>query len=483
MTQRDMEQLLEVNVALTAERDREKFLTMVLDAAMAAARCDGGTLYLLEGDALRFARMTTLSLGIRQGGHGDPIALPPVPMEPRYVCAWAALRGETVSIPDVRESGKYDFSGTEQYDRITGYRTESMLVVPMTGDKGGTIGVLQLINAMDGERTVPFPAEIVQPISALASQAAACIQNMRYAGQVTALLDSLVDALTAAIDDRTPYNANHSRNMARCAERFLAWAGRNDPAWRRTEDEVRAFVLSVRLHDVGKLVTPLSVMNKEDRLGDRLPRMVERFRRMDLLDRIAALEGRITEEQRRKQTLERGEAMERIRRMNSAEFLSPEDAQWAEELAGRTFRDESGEEEPVLTWDEADCLRIRRGTLTPGERRIMEAHVKETRRILSHVHFPREYRDVPSWASAHHEFLDGTGYPDGLSAEQIPPEVRLMTILDIFDSLVASDRPYRKPRTAEEALGVLKGMGEQGKLDAALVKLFEESRAWEGIYA
>jgi hypothetical protein len=207
-----------------------------------------------------------------------------------------------------------------------------MLVVPMTGDKGGTIGVLQLINAMDGERTVPFPAEIVQPISALASQAAACIQNMRYAGQVTALLDSLVDALTAAIDDRTPYNANHSRNMARCAERFLAWAGRNDPAWRRTEDEVRAFVLSVRLHDVGKLVTPLSVMNKEDRLGDRLPRMEERFRRMDLLDRIAALEGRITEEQRRKQTLERGEAMERIRRMNSAEFLSPEDAQWAEEL-------------------------------------------------------------------------------------------------------------------------------------------------------
>ena len=267
MTQRDMEQLLEVNVALTAERDREKFLTMVLDAAMAAARCDGGTLYLLEGDALRFARMTTLSLGIRQGGHGDPIALPPVPMEPRYVCAWAALRGETVSIPDVRESGKYDFSGTEQYDRITGYRTESMLVVPMTGDKGGTIGVLQLINAMDGGRTVPFPAEIVQPISALASQAAACIQNMRYAGQVTALLDSLVDALTAAIDDRTPYNANHSRNMARCAERFLAWAGRNDPAWRRTEDEVRAFVLSVRLHDVGKLVTPLSVMNKEERLG------------------------------------------------------------------------------------------------------------------------------------------------------------------------------------------------------------------------
>ncbi len=482
MTQQDLEQLLAVNVALTAERDKEKFLSMVLDAAIAAARCDGGTLYLLENGALRFARMTTLSLGIRRGGHDGPIALPPVPMEPQYVCAWAAIHRKPVSIPDVRKAEAYDFSGTEKYDRMTGYRTESMLVIPMTGDKGEMIGVLQLINALDGERVVPFSAEIGQPVSALASQAAACIQNMRYAEQVNALLDSLVNAMTAAIDDRASYNARHSGNMALCAECFLDRAGAKDPAWNWTADHRRAFLLSVRLHDVGKLVTPLDVMNKRDRLGEKLARIEERFRRMGLLDRIALLEGRITEEQCRNQAETRRETLDRIRRMNTAEVLSPEEVQWAEALACRTVPDENGAGEALLTQEEAECLRIRRGTLTPGERQIMENHVKETSRILDQVCFPPEYRQIPFWAASHHEYLDGSGYPDHLTAEQIPAEVRLMTILDIFDSLVASDRPYKKPMAPAGALGILKQMEAQGKLDGGLLELFEESRAWEAVY-
>ena len=482
MTQHDIEQLLAVNVALTAERDKEKFLSMVLDAAMAAARCDGGTLYLLENGVLRFARMTTLSIGVRQGGHDDPIALPPVPMDPRYVCAWAVINRKPVNIPDVRKTDTYDFSGTEKYDRMTGYRTESMLVIPMTGDKGGTIGVLQLINALDGGRTVPFSGAIERPVSALASLAAACIQNMRYAEQVNALLDSLVDAMTAAIDARTSYNANHSRNMALCAGHFLDRAGSEDPAWNWTADHRRAFLLSVRLHDAGKLVTPLSVMDKKTRLEEKMSRIEERFRRMDLLDRISFLEGRITEEQRRERAGTRGAALDRIRRMNSPGVLSADDIQWVEDLARQTFRDENGAEEAVLTREEAECLRIQRGTLTAGERRIMEGHVKETSRILDRVSFPQEYREIPFWAAAHHEFLDGTGYPDHLTAERIPAEVRLMTILDIFDSLVASDRPYKKPLTPEGALGILKQMAEQGKLDGGLLKLFEETRAWEAVY-
>lgn len=305
---------------------------------------------------------------------------------------------------------------------------------------------------------------------------------MRYAEQINILLDSLVDAMTAAIDDRTSYNANHSRNMARCAECFLDRAGANDPAWNWTADHRRAFLLAIRLHDVGKLVTPLSVMDKESRLGEKLERIEERFRRMDLLDRIAFLEGRITEEEYREQTGARRGTMDRIRRINSAVFLSADDVLWAEELARQTFQNEDGADEAVLTQEEAECLRIRRGTLTGAERQVMEDHVKETSRILSQVHFPREYREIPFWAAAHHECLDGTGYPDHLTAKDIPEEVRLMTILDIFDSLVASDRPYKKPMTAKEALGILKRMEEQGKLDAGLLKLFEESRAWEEVY-
>ena len=160
----------------------------------------------------------------------------------------------------------------------------------------------------------------------------------------------------------------------------------------------------------------------------------------------------------------------------------PGDIRWTEDLAQQTFTDERGTAEPLLTPEEAACLRIQRGTLTDPERQMMEAHASETGRILDQVRFPPEYRNVPFWAAAHHEYPDGSGYPEHLAGRQIPTEVRLMTILDIFDSLVAADRPYKKARTAEEAFGILKGMEAQGKLDAALLEKFERSGAWKEIY-
>ena len=482
MTNHDMEQLLEVCVALTSEKDNEKFLTLVLDAAMSVAHCDGGTLYLLEDGSLKFSRMMTKSLGIRQGGHDDPITLPPVPMEPQYVCAWAAICQQIVNIPDVRNSRTYDFSGTLRYDRMTGYCTQSMLVVPMTGKKGNMIGVMQLINAMEQGKVIAFSEDMVQLISALVSQAAACIVNMRYACQVNDLLDSLVDALTTAIDDRTPYNANHTRNMAKCAERFLAWAEKHEPDWEWTADHVRAFLLSVKLHDVGKLVTPRSVMNKETRLGEKMLRIEERFRRFVLLDRIAFLEGRITEECYRERMKSRKDILSAIRRMNTSPVLTEEDLQWTADLTARFIQDEDGSKEPMLTQEETESLQIRRGTLTDSERQMMETHVTETAHILEHVHFPAEYGAAPFWAANHHEYLDGSGYPNHLTAKEIPIEVRLMTILDIFDSLVASDRPYKKAMTPEKAFEILKSMGEQGKLDNGLIHLFGKSEAWKGVY-
>ena len=192
-------QLLRICLALTSERDREKFLCMVLDAAMKVAHCDAGTLYLLENDALTFVRMVTISQNMRRGCGGDPITLPPVPMKSQYVCAKAAMDGIMVNIPNVREVKGFDFSGALEYDRITGYRTQSMLVMPMTDIKGRVIGVMQLINAMDGDNVVPFSKDIEQLIGAVSSQAAACILNMQYARQINALLESLVDTMTKAI--------------------------------------------------------------------------------------------------------------------------------------------------------------------------------------------------------------------------------------------------------------------------------------------
>ena len=477
-----MERFLSICLALTGERDREALLSSILDSAMDAARCDAGTLYLLEDDGLHFCRMVTRSKGVRQGGHADPITLPPVPMEEKYVCSWVALHRESINVADVRTDTHFDFTGSLRYDEMTGYRTKSMLVVPMSNDRGELIGVAQLINALDGAgNTVPFAPEVELLVTAISSLSAVSITNMQYAQQITALLDSLVGALSTAIDQRSPYNANHTRNMVRYAERFLDWLAHSGNAWTFDGNRRRTFLLSVWLHDVGKLVVPLEVMDKETRLGPKLQEVRERFRVAGLLDRIAALEGRLSPAEREARARQREKDLSFILRANGAGFLTDEDLARTEEIAARTCTDENGVEFPLLTAEERACLSVRRGTLTDREREIMESHVTVTAAILSQVTFPKIYAQVPQWASAHHEKLNGTGYPNHLTAEQIPPEVRLLTILDVFDALTARDRPYKPPMPAEKALSILHGMAEEGGVDGEILALFAESRCWEDV--
>ena len=364
---------------------------------------------------------------------------------------------------------------------MTGYSTRSMLVVPLTNDRGKMIGVLQLINALTehGEITA-FPGEVEALVSALASQAAISLTNMQYAERVRNLLDSLVRALSTAIDARTPYNANHSRNMAHYASAFLDWLEANGNEWRFNAEQRREFLLSVWLHDVGKLTIPLEVMDKESRLGCAIREVRQRFSTMELLSRIALLEGRISPEEAAALESERKEALALIEKVNMAGFLPDDTLAQIDALAKRTYTDLTGAEHPWITKEEHVCLSVRKGTLTAAEREIMESHVVLTNRILEQVSFPEEYARVPQLASAHHEFLNGKGYPRHMTAEALPREVRLMTILDIFDALTATDRPYKKAMPVEKALSILHSMVEEGSLDGEILALFEESRAWEG---
>lgn len=474
------QKLLDICTALSTERDREALLSNILDAAIDLVFCDGGTLYLVEQDSLHFCRMVTRSQGIQQGGHHAPIALPPVPLVPSHVCARAVLEKRFINVPDVHHNKEFDFSGARRYDAMTGYHTRSMLVTPLTNDRGELIGVLQLINALteEGEPT-DFNPELEQFVVALASYAGICLTNMQYAEQNTNLLDSLVGALSTAIDQRTPYNANHTRNMAKYAGRFLDWLEKTENPWAFDINRRRSFLLSVWLHDVGKLVVPLEVMDKATRLGSALETIENRFRTMRLLDKIVFLEGGITQEEWDRRKAEQEKALEFIRKTNMAGFLPDEEIARVDALAKRTFVDEKGEVQPWLTEEEYDCLAIRKGTLTAKERSVMESHVTVTARILEQVTFPKQYAKVPEWAAAHHELLNGKGYPDHKTEELLPKEVRLLTILDIFDALTARDRPYKPPMPLEKALAILRSMVDEGSLDGEILALFEESRAWE----
>ena len=482
MINENVNRILSVCLALTAQRDRESLLSTILDTGMDIAHCDAGTLYLLEDDGLHFCRMVTRSQNIRQGGHADPIMLPPVPLEPKYVCSWVAINNQMINVADVHTDTHFDFTGSLRYDAMTGYRTKSMLVVPMSNDKGELIGVMQLINALDGAgNTIPFDPDTELYVSAISSQAALSIVNMQYAEQITALLDSLVGALSSAIDQRSPYNAHHTRNMVRIAEAFLDdLDARHDPH-AFDENHRRAFLMSIWLHDVGKLTIPLEIMDKESRLGPALGDVQDRFRIIALLQRVSLLEGRIDRAEYERQNSELSAALSFIERINGAGFLPDDDLAAVEALGTKSYFDENGDEHPWLKPEELTQLRVRKGTLTDEERQTMQSHVVLTSEILSHVAFPKLFSTVPSWAGSHHELLNGKGYPRHLTAESIPTEVRLLTIIDVFEALTAQDRPYKPPMPVDKALGILRSMKDEGALDGELLALFEQSRAWEAV--
>ena len=269
---KDMKQFLELYLTINNVQDRAELLSNIVDTALDIVHCDAGTLYLLENNSLQFCQMHTRSLNIRQSGFDSPIDLPPVPMEENYVCAWAALHNQIINVADVNIDKRFDFSGAARYDKLTGYNTVSMLVVPMADEKGRLIGVMQLINALsDKGEIVPFDKEDELIISAVALQAATSLTNIHYAVQISLLLDSLVKSLSTAVDERSSYTGNHTRHMVQIAEHFLDWLEKTKNGWIFDSDRRKAFLMSVWLHDIGKLTIPLEVMDKATRLGSLFP--------------------------------------------------------------------------------------------------------------------------------------------------------------------------------------------------------------------
>lgn len=475
-----LQKVLDIGIAFSKEKDKECLLEKILTAAMDMTHCDGGTLYIHNGKALEFKIMITKSTGFYQGGRdGDLVTMPPVPLSPKNVCACGVIYRQLINIPDVYESPHYDFSGPKNYDAITGYKTISMMVVPMEDDKENVIGVMQLINALDEDgRIIPFRKEYERILTSMGSQAAICLVNMNYSQQIQDMLDSFVKVMSTAIDARTPYNANHTKNMVIYADKFISWLNKQDIEWKFNEQQRRVFLMSVWLHDIGKLVTPQDIMDKQDRLGGNREKIESRLEKIRLLIKLEYLEGRISEEERDVRLAQQAEACACIEKANNISSLTDELAQQIEEIAGWSYIEEDGRICRWITQAEHEQLLIRNGTLTKGEREVMQEHVVMTQKMLEQMAFGDDYKDVPKWTSQHHEMLNGTGYPFGLKQEEIGREVRLLTILDIFEALTARDRPYKAPMPVKRSLRILHSMADRGELDSGILELFERSRAW-----
>ncbi len=469
-------ELLDIGIALTAEKNHNRLLERILTEIRSITRADAGTLYLSEGNQLLFKIIHNETLNIFQGGDGEKIELPPVQMNRSNVSSYVALTRQTVNIADVYNNSEFDFSGPRRYDAMTGYRSRSMLVLPLQNNAGEVIGVIQLLNAKDdaGE-VIAFSPHLEKIVTALASQAAISISNMQYIEEINNLFHSFVQAMVTAIDARTPYNVNHTRNIAVLA-RALAGFINTEPALQTrfgpfNQDRTEQLVMAAWLHDIGKVAVPLSIMDKPTRLGDRFEYVCQRF---DLIEACTRLAGGTPE-----QVAAVREARDLVTRTNQpSAFVDPETAARLQGVAERTFTDLTGQTQAWLTPAELAALSVARGTLTAEERLIMESHVTITQRILEKISFNQKYRNVPGWATAHHVLLDGTGYGPKPWEDVLPVEVRILTILDVYDALTASDRPYKRAMPKDKALDILRKMAADGKMDTDLVEAFIQSRVW-----
>jgi HD-GYP domain-containing protein (c-di-GMP phosphodiesterase class II) len=491
-----LEQLNLIGASLSAERDINRLLELILTAAKTITRADGGSLYrVTEDKGLRFEIVRTSSLKYYLGGtSGNPVPFYPIQLyrdgKPNHsmVAAHAALTGKTVNIADAYTADGFDFSGTRAFDSKTGYRSKSFLTVPMRNHEHETIGVLQLINAQDprtGE-IVAFSASDQRLAESLASQAAIALTNRMLIIQLEQLFESFINLINSAIDEKSPYTGGHCQRVPQLTM-MLAEAvneTREGPLsdFHMTEKDRYELKIAGLLHDCGKVTTPVHVVDKATKLEtiyDRIHLIDTRFEVLKRDLELQSLRGEFPEQQLRRRLRELDDDRRFLHACNiGGERMKDEDVERVKRIAAYRWRDVSGHEANFLSDDEVKNLTIRAGTLTDDERKIINHHIVATIKMLEALPWPKHLTSVPEYAGGHHERMDGKGYPRGLKREQMSVQARCMGIADIFEALTAKDRPYKKGKTLSESLEILGRMKLNNHVDPDLFDIFVRRKVY-----
>ena len=504
-----LEYLNSIGIALSQERDTNRLLETILVAAKNLTRADGGTLYRLVNGKLQFEIVRTDSLSIAMGGSsGNPVPFYPIPLadkdgKPNYtmIAAYAALTHKTVNIADAYTAEGFDFSGTRNFDKRTGYRSTSFLTVPMKNHEGEIIGVLQLLNAIDPASglVTTFDEEDQRLAESLASQAAIALSNRLLIQQLETLFESLIELINTAIDDKSPYTGGHCKRVP-VLTMMLAEAAHEASegplaAFRMTEKDRYELKIAGLLHDCGKITTPVHVVDKATKLQtifDRIELVATRF---EVLKREAEVEmlraklkaweahdeasAKRAEEAFHARVRQLDDDREFLRRTNmGSERMRPEDQARVSRIARYAMHGARGEPDRFLTREEEENLNIAYGTLNTEEREVINRHIVTTIKMLEALPWPRHLAKVPEYAGGHHERMDGKGYPKGLTREQMSVPARVMGIADIFEALTARDRPYKSGKTLSESLAILGRFKENGHIDPDLFEIFVREKVY-----
>jgi HD-GYP domain-containing protein (c-di-GMP phosphodiesterase class II) len=436
-----------------------------------------------------------------------------LPITRRSLAGWVALTGDTLAIDDAYSlPDDAEYSINRSFDAQNGYLTRSILVFPMVTHVGELVGVLQLINRKKTGVTsqltaasvpfevIPFDRETVELMRSLAAQAAVAVENNLLYKSIERLFEGFVTAAVTAIEQRDPTTSGHSFRVADLTVELARIVDRDDEGYRDvhfSSDQVREIRYASLLHDFGKVGVREQVLVKEKKLYPlQLETLRNRFefamktaendankRKLDYLIKHGpeafAKFGASADEELREQLAKLQKDFAFITKSNEPTVLPEGEFQYLQQLAEEEFGDFRGERRRLLNPEEVRILSIRKGNLDASERTEIESHVTHTFNFLQKIPWTKDLAAVADIAYAHHEKLNGRGYPRKLTAAEIPIQSRMMTVSDIYDALTANDRPYKRAISTERALDILKMEVGDGLLDAALVNLFIDAKVFE----
>lgn len=491
-----VEHLIQVGIALSGEKNIDRLLEIIVEEARKLTNADAGTLYIMSDDEteLKFAIVQNNSLDIHMGGLSEAISWPNVKLKNKdgrenraNVSAYVAISGKTINIHDVYNVEGFNFEGTKQFDKKTGYRSKSMLVTPLRNHENEVIGVLQLLNALDpatGE-IINFSYESQKIILSLASQAAVALSNSHLIHDLESLFELFIKTIATTIDERSPYTSGHIRRVAELTTVIAKKINETRQGYfadvKFSDDQMRELRMAAWLHDMGKITTPAYLLDKKTKLQTVHDRIHEVKTRLKLIKKDYMPAAQSEKEDLHNNKVSRSAEAEMkaldkeyqfLREVNKGEeFMSDEKIARIKDIARREFCMD-GEIRPLLSEEEVYNLCVRRGTLNEDERNIINNHALVTHKILSGLPFPKKLRHVGDYASAHHENIDGSGYPFGLKGDEIPLQSRIIAIADVFEALTAKDRPHRKAMTLSEAFNIMESMVRDNHIDKDLFEFF-----------
>jgi HD-GYP domain-containing protein (c-di-GMP phosphodiesterase class II) len=501
-----VEQLIGIGIALSAEKDVAILLENILLGAKSITHADGGTLYTVEGDSMKIAIIQSDSLGLALRGSHD-INMSNIPLydengDPnlKNVVSYSYHSNKAINIEDAYDTNIFDFSGTKFFDQKNNYRSTSFLSIPLTNHLGEIIGILQLINAIDTEtqKIIAFDSVSQRFAEALASHAAAVLTKQQLITELENMFDSLIKLLAIAVDKKSPHTGGHCRRVPELTSMLAEAAHSINHGYLKdfTLNDADRYELSIAgwLHDCGKIVTPVHVIDKSTKLEtifDRIHLLETRFEVFKRDLEIAHLKRKLTQPHITPLSLAELESNFQdsmsqldddftfIHRCNvGGETMSDDDLRRLKSLQQQTWT-LNNVDMPLISEEELYNLSILRGTLTMEERKIINNHIDVTITMLEAIHFPKHLKNVVEYAGGHHERMDGKGYPKGLHREQMSIQARAMAIADIFEALTAIDRPYKAGKTLSEALSILKKMKEDGHIDPDLYDAFINKKVYK----